>query len=436
MKDVRHQPTSKEMALRAISLLCCSWLLFGCSPRPDLSSIFLKEQATINDETWINIQLEQQKLQQNPEDILAHFDLARHYLQAIRESADNSLYEKAEQIMKSIDTLEPDHPQALFIRAQIALGKHEFKTAAQLGERLTQLDDRKPSSWGIVADAAIELGEYEQAEKALQTMVDLLPDFNAFTRIAYLREIYGDLEGAREAMELAIDGGSAISENMAWATAELARLTLGKNLEEAERIYQISLQISPNLVAAHEGLAKIQALKGDLDGCLKTLQEIFAMFPLPHLAAEIGDVFQLQNQTEKAKTYYQLVRISYEKLEEQGLNVGLEYAQFLADRGLELELAQQIAEKTYQERPTIYAADLISWITLQLGELDLAIEYNEKARSTGSQDASILYHSALLVQAKGDTIQAEELEQLARASNPAFSILFSKKGPINIDLPK
>ena len=57
-------------------------------------------------------------------------------------------------------------------------------------------------TYGLLADASMAFGKYEQAEKAVQMMLDLRPEEPAgLLRAANLRDIYGDPEGAREMLE-------------------------------------------------------------------------------------------------------------------------------------------------------------------------------------------------------------------------------------------
>lgn len=52
-------------------------------------------------------------------------------------------------------------------------------------------------------------------------MIDIRPDYSSYIRIAYLRELYGDIKGAKDGLALAIDAGSKNKENNAFAYTEL-----------------------------------------------------------------------------------------------------------------------------------------------------------------------------------------------------------------------
>ena len=75
----------------------------------------------------------------------------------------------------------------------LLLGNHEFAAAV---EKATALNKRAPDDvmvWGFLTDANVELGNYADAEKAAQWMLNLRPrNLPAMTRAAYLRELFGD----------------------------------------------------------------------------------------------------------------------------------------------------------------------------------------------------------------------------------------------------
>jgi len=58
---------------------------------------------------------------------------------------------------------------------------------------------------GVITDAQIELGRYSESVETLQSMVDLHPDMSSYSRVSYLRELHGDISGAIDMMQRAVD---------------------------------------------------------------------------------------------------------------------------------------------------------------------------------------------------------------------------------------
>ncbi|MFN2450656.1 MAG: hypothetical protein ABR508_12865, partial [Candidatus Baltobacteraceae bacterium] len=69
-----------------------------------------------------------------------------------------------------------------------------------------------------------ELGRYEQARRSLQRMIDMRPNLASYARVSYYRELHGDLDGALQAMSLAVSAGGQVPENVAYVQTLLGDL--------------------------------------------------------------------------------------------------------------------------------------------------------------------------------------------------------------------
>src|SRR5213592_4088610 len=98
----------------------------------------------------------------------------------------------------------------------LALARHQFREALALGRQAHALQPQRPLVYGVIGDAQIELGQYDDAVQTFQQMVDLRPDLSSYSRVSYARELHGDVEGAIEAMQKAVEAGSPAAENTAW----------------------------------------------------------------------------------------------------------------------------------------------------------------------------------------------------------------------------
>src|SRR5260370_18494054 len=82
--------------------------------------------------------------------------------------------------------------------------------------------------YGFLSDANIELGNYKEAEDSAQLMLDLRPgNLPGLTRAAYLRELFGDLDGSVELMNMAYQSTPpSEAEDRAWILSHIAPLPL------------------------------------------------------------------------------------------------------------------------------------------------------------------------------------------------------------------
>jgi tetratricopeptide (TPR) repeat protein len=232
-------------------------------------------------------------------------------------------------------------------RGSLALARHDFAAALGYGTRALALDPQNASYHGIVGDAQIELGMYDEAIESYQEMVDNRPDFASFSRVAYARELYGDPEGAIEAMEFALQAGSGTPENVAWACVQLGNLWFGSgSMEEAEREYASAIETVTAYAPALAGQAKVAAARGNLGPASKLYRQAFNRMPLPEYAIALGDVYAEMGDKEKAEAQYELVRNMDRLLRANGVNTDLEIALFYADHDMDLETSLMKAQPT------------------------------------------------------------------------------------------
>src|SRR3989338_6211868 len=152
-----------------------------------------------------------------------YITLSSYYLQKVRESADAAYYVRVDKLMEQAKRIDAQDADIYATESSVAAGRHDFQKALLLANEAITRNRDTISYLGLKADAEIELGQYDAAATSLQEMVDRRPYATAFTRISYLREIYGDIPGAIEALEQASGAASAFPENRAWIAVELGK---------------------------------------------------------------------------------------------------------------------------------------------------------------------------------------------------------------------
>src|SRR5262249_26389112 len=127
-----------------------------------------------------------------------------------------------------------------------------------------------------LTDANVELGNYDDAEKAAQWMLNLRPgNLPGITRAAYLRELFGDLDGALELMNIAYQSTPpGEREDRAWILTQIGHLqmTSGK-ASDAESTLELALMIFPRYHYALQNLAKVRIEQKRYDDAVILLQQ-------------------------------------------------------------------------------------------------------------------------------------------------------------------
>jgi tetratricopeptide (TPR) repeat protein len=368
----------------------------------------------------------QQRIRDNPKDFDSHINLANAYLQKVRETGDPSLYTKTEDLLDEAQKLDDHSPELFAARGTLALARHDFQAALEYGTRALALDPESARYHGIVGDAQIELGMYDEAIQSYQEMVDRRPDFASFSRVAYARELYGDPEGAIEAMEVALQAGSGTPENVAWAHVQLGNLwfTSGK-LDEAQKAYTLSTRTVGAYAPALAGQAKVAAAKGDIEPAATLYRQAFNRMPLPEYAIALSDVYVEMGARKKAEGQYELVQSMDKLLRANGVNTDLEIALFYADHDMNLQTSLEKARAVYDARPSIHAADALAWTLYKTGKYKEAQKYSSEALKLGTRDPLKHFHAGMIAKALGQREQAREYLQQAVDLNPHFSLLYS-----------
>ncbi len=141
----------------------------------------------------------------------------------------------------------------------------------------------------------------------------------------------------------------------------------------------------------------------------------------------MGDLYLIQNDKTKATQEYALTQTGYSASKKSGVNTDLEEALFLADHDLDLSQAVIKAENAFKERPSVYAADYLSWTLYKNGQFKEASKYTKDALRLGENDALILYHQGMISFGNNDVEVGKKYLTKALQINPNFSILESEK---------
>ena len=386
----------------------------------------------IEDSSRVSVSVDEQirslqdVLRENPNDWQSYTTLGFAYLQKARETGDPSYYQKADEALgNSLEHHSDDYATVSGMGA-LALARHQFHEALEWGERARQLDPDRAYAYGVIADAQIELGQYEEAIETLQTMVDLRPDMNSYSRISYIRELHGDTEGALEMMQSAVDSGVPGAESTAWTRTQLGNLYFNDgNLEQAEFEYVRTLSDRPGYVYALAGLGRVRAAQGKVGEAIELLTEATNVMPIPEFVITLGDLYKANNQPDPAQQQYDLVSVIEKLFEANGSDMDMEIALFNADQNKDLEANVQRARLAFANRPSIHAADVLAWALYKTGNYEEAKFYSEQALQLETKDALKVFHAGMIAYELGDNAQAQEYLEQALAINPHFSILYS-----------
>jgi tetratricopeptide (TPR) repeat protein len=109
--------------------------------------------------------------------------LAMALARRARETSDVSFYAQAEDALKKSFDLAPGNLDGEKILVWLLLGRHEFAAALDAAKTLNKRVPDDVLIYGFLTDAKAELGNYQEAERAAQWMLDLRPGDTPGARI-------------------------------------------------------------------------------------------------------------------------------------------------------------------------------------------------------------------------------------------------------------
>jgi tetratricopeptide (TPR) repeat protein len=343
-----------------------------------------------------------QQLMADPQAKEPRLDLAEIFIQEARVTGEHPhYYPAALQVLDELLAMPFDEKnihdadlkfRALSDKASVQLSLHDFAAALETGNQAVAMNPHNAAIYGVLVDANVELGRYEEAVKMADKMVAIRPDLRSYSRVSYLREIHGDLPGAIEAMKMAVTAGYPGTDQTSWAL-----LTLGKLYEKqgewkgAETQYLTILDERPDYPFALGALGELELDKKNYAKAEEFLSRAAEIIPEVGFYEGLAKVYKATGrQAEFEKTFDEIIAMM-EDDEAHGHNMSLEFAHAYADLKGDYKTALEYTLKEYAKRPeNIDVNGMLAEFYHKTGEPAKAEMHLKKALRTGSQNAGWL----------------------------------------------
>lgn len=345
------------------------------------------------------------------------------YLQKVRESGDPSYYSRAERSFDAALRRDARNFDAVLGGGTLAGLRHDFREQLRLGLEAHRLRPGLVAAYPVIADAQIELGRYEAAERTLQRLLDFKPNLTSYSRVSYYRELRGDLDGAVEAMRLAVSAGAGVAENVAYVQNLLGdlELQLGRTAA-ADAAYKAALARMPRYAPADAGLARVEIARGDLDGAARRLRSVTERLPLTSYLILLAETDEARGDEGAAKVDLAVVRTQQQLLRAAGTRPDAEFILFEANHG-DPVAAVRFGRRLVAEAPSVRSADALGWALTRAGRPDEGLAWARRALRLGSKDALFHLHAALTAKALGQKAFAARSLRTALAGGATLSPL-------------
>jgi tetratricopeptide (TPR) repeat protein len=347
--------------------------------------------------------------------------LGYDYLQKARDNGDPANYSRAERSFDAALRRDDQDVEALLGAATLAGLRHDFREQLRLGLEAQRLMPEGVAAYPEIADAQIELGSYEAAERTLQRMLDLKPNLSAYARVSYYRELNGDLDGAVEAMRLAVSAGAAAPENVAYVQVLAGDLELQRGRTRAARLAYISaLRSMPGYPAGLVGLARADAADGDLGRAAVRLRRASERLPLTATLVLLADAERALGNDGAASGALAAAEAQQGLLSDGSVRPDAEAVLFAADFGSP-ERAVTLGRRVWRAAPSVRSADAVGWALTRAGRPREGFVFARRALQLGSRDPQFRLHAGIAAKEVGLAAPAARHLAVAAEGRAALS---------------
>jgi len=264
--------------------------------------------------------------------------------------------------------------------------------------------------YGFLTDANAELGNYDAAERSAQWMLNLRPgNLPGMTRAAYLRELFGDVDGAYELMDAAYESTVPTeTEDRAWILSQMGHLRLiAGRTDDAENILSQALSLYPGYHYALGNLGKVRINQKHYDEAVTLLQQRYDAAPHAENLYDLAEALELAGQKEQAKKAF--VEFENKSLAEsiRKDNSSRELVFYYADHANQPAKALAIANQEHAWRHDVYTLDALAWALHVNGQDAEARKQLDTALAVGIRDAKLFAHAGEIALKLGDRPAAE-----------------------------
>lgn len=290
--------------------------------------------------------------------------------------------------------------------ASISVTRHNFQDSWKYCKLALKEGDKKDVSYFLLFDAALELGNYQQAESYLNRFKDK-SSFNYLLRLSKLEDKKGDLAKAINLMEKALEKTQGNDELYVWAISNLADMYghAGK-IDQSYASYLKALEKNPRHAHSKMGLAWIAySHDQNLDVARNLLRKIYSQKPDPQIKLMLAEIAEFEENIELGELiledYYELV---------SSPEYGFMYSKYLilidAEKNSAKAVERALIEIERRATPETY--DLLAWSFFKNKQLLKAIKTAEAHVVGKTSEPEALYHLGMIYKANGDISKSEE----------------------------
>jgi tetratricopeptide (TPR) repeat protein len=319
-----------------------------------------------------------------PEDLE---QLAWAFVTKARRSHEAAFYKLAEKAAELRQREFGPGDEAALVLGHVRHNLHHFRAAEEIARALVARRGA-PADLALLSDALLEQGKMAEGVAVLEQLAGARPGVEAASRIAQVRWIRGDLDGALAALDAAWRASHEKDvETRAWILCRASGVHLeagdiGRARAAAERADSLLADYSPALLA--RGRALLAA--GDATAAAAVLTQAEQLQPLPEYQWWLAEALRMAGRLEDALAVEQRLRV----------------------RGQDPTTALRLAHREAEARQDAATRTVLASCLAAAGDFDRAHVEIEAALTTAARDPRGRLQAALIALGQGQSAAASQ----------------------------
>jgi tetratricopeptide (TPR) repeat protein len=231
-------------------------------------------------------------------------------------------------------------------------------------------------------------------------MLDLRPgNVPALTRAAYLRELFGDIEGALELMRSALTKlPVAEVEDRAWVLTHIGLLELQRrDTAAAESAVMMALDLFPRYHYALAAMAKVRHAQKRHAESADLLRTRYEVAPHPENLFDLAEALAAAGaRAEAGRVYADFEQKARAEMDGPD-NANRELIKYYARAGRRPAEALRLARLEIDRRGDVFTRDVYAWALFTNGQHAEARAQMKQVLDVGVRDLEVLEHAAAIL---------------------------------------
>ncbi|MCP3061783.1 tetratricopeptide repeat protein [Myxococcus sp. K38C18041901] len=350
----------------------------------------------------------------SPEDSMAQGRLATLWMTEALRSGSEEQVTHARLAARRALLVDPERVDALKVELLLLHHDHQFRELRDAARSLTTQHPHDAFFQGMLGDAELELGRFDEAEAAYTRMMDLKPSHATYTRVGYLQLMRGEVNAALDSLKLAASSVDRMDGNsVARALCEIGDVYLARaDPDTAMEYFDVALTHAPGLGRAHAGRGHVLRARGQDTAAIEAYRAALAASPHGGHRASLADALEAAGRTPEAQAEYQrALADSAEDAREQ--------ARLMLDLGLDIGRAETLARAELTRRQDVLTQAVLAQALVSAGKVDEARPLVAAFLRAGTRHARLDLVAGLVASASGEPVAARQhLEAALRGFPP------------------